>query len=298
MRITLNGDLGSGKSTIGKQLAERFGIPYISTGSLFRDIGKIQNMDALTTNLEAENNQDLDNFVDGRIKEINETQESFLLDSRMAWHFSTNSSNIYLSVTTNTAARRILHDTSRTGETYDSLEDAIESLDKRRKSELKRYKNLYRVNINDIENYDLAIITDDADVATVTNISAWFLEGETSHKFWIPKSRIVPMHSIQETSDAGHATTSALTDLVALPLCVEGNYGYYFGDESALVDMLHFDSSLVPYCRAKPQFPDSKSRSLMEWAKATLSDSDLNDWEAAGHCELTFHKELAAGPQS
>ena len=177
MRITLNGDLGSGKSTIGKQLAEQFGIPYISTGSIFREIGEIHNMDALTTNLEAENNQELDNIVDSKIKEINATHDSFLLDSRMAWHFSTSSQNIFLSVTTNTAARRVLSDTSRTGEKYDSLEDAIVSLEKRRKSELKRYRNLYDVNISDIENYDLSIITDEAAIAAVVDIIARFPRG-------------------------------------------------------------------------------------------------------------------------
>ena len=294
MRITLNGDLGSGKSTVGKQLAEHFGIPYISTGAIFRDIGKIQNMDALTTNLEAENNQELDDFVDNRIKEINATQDSFLLDSRMAWHFSTNAVNIYLSVTIKTAAERILSDTSRTGETYDSLEEAIESLKKRRNSELKRYTNLYDVNISDPEHYDLTIITDDTEISAIIDISARFLEAETPHKFWLPKCRIVPMVPLPETSGGENTATSMPADAATLPLCMEGNYGFYFGGGNALIDMLDDDTPLAPYREEQPEHLGAGSGSLLELAKTTITPSDLDDWEAAGDCGLSFRKELAA----
>ena len=70
MRITLSGDLGSGKSTVGRRLAERLNLPHYSAGSLFREIGQISNLDALQTNLAAEDNVKIDEAVDNRTREL------------------------------------------------------------------------------------------------------------------------------------------------------------------------------------------------------------------------------------
>ena len=40
MKISITGDLGSGKSTVAKQLAKDLGFDYISTGTIFREIAK------------------------------------------------------------------------------------------------------------------------------------------------------------------------------------------------------------------------------------------------------------------
>jgi cytidylate kinase len=73
IRITLSGDLGSGKSSIGRKLAQALAVPYFSAGAIFRDIGKIDDLDALNTNLAAENNTAIDFQVDARTKEIDQT---------------------------------------------------------------------------------------------------------------------------------------------------------------------------------------------------------------------------------
>src|SRR5579872_1703941 len=110
MRITVSGTLGSGKSTVGKELASRLGVPYISTGQLFREIGHISNLNALQTNLEAETNRALDDAVDNKVRDLNKTMPDFVIDSRMAWHFVENALRVFLSVTPETAAERIIAD--------------------------------------------------------------------------------------------------------------------------------------------------------------------------------------------
>src|SRR5579871_1247585 len=112
MRITLSGDLGSGKSTVGRRLAERLKLPHYSAGSLFREIGQISNLDALQTNLAAEDNVTIDEAVDNRTRELDRSGESFIIDSRMAWHFVTGAARVYLSASPETAARRIAADTT------------------------------------------------------------------------------------------------------------------------------------------------------------------------------------------
>src|SRR5579872_4057680 len=161
MRITVSGTLGSGKSTVGKELASRLGVPYISTGQIFRQIGHISNLDALQTNLEAETNRALDDAVDNKVRELNANTPDFVIDSRMAWYFVNDALKVFLSVTPEVAARRIMADTSRATEQYTSFEVALEALRARRDSEIKRYKRLYGVDIEDPSHYDLLIATDD-----------------------------------------------------------------------------------------------------------------------------------------
>lgn len=164
MKITLNGDLGSGKSTVGKLLASRFDIPFFSTGAIFRNLGKVNNMDALKFNLDAENNTEIDAIIDGGIVELDKKHDGFILDSRMAWHFVEKSLKVYLTVDDMIAAKRIMADESRDTEQYSSLEQARQSLAERRSSENKRYRSLYKVEITDPANYDLVLNTGDLSI--------------------------------------------------------------------------------------------------------------------------------------
>ena len=178
MRITLSGTLGSGKSTVGKELARRLGVRYISTGQIFRELGHISNLDALQTNLEAETNRALDDAVDDKVRELNKTAPDFVIDSRMAWYFVENALKVFLSVTPEVAAQRIMADATRATEQYPSLEVALEALRARRDSEIKRYKRLYGVDIEDPSNYDLLIGTDGIGAPEVVGLILHRLAGK------------------------------------------------------------------------------------------------------------------------
>jgi cytidylate kinase len=169
MRVTLSGTLGSGKSTVGKELARRLNIPYISTGHMFRELGQISSLDALQTNLEAETNRALDDAVDNKVRDLNKTLPDFVIDSRMAWHFVDHALKVFLSVSPEVAARRVMQDNTRATERYPSFEAALEGLRARRESELKRYKRLYGVDIEDPSNYDMWIVTDNTTVPEVAD---------------------------------------------------------------------------------------------------------------------------------
>src|SRR5438034_10136919 len=169
MRITLSGDLGSGKSSVGRRLAEKLGLPHYSAGTLFREIGQISNLDALQTSLAAENNVGIDFAVDERTRELDRRIENFIIDSRMAWHFVSRATRVYLSVSPEPAANRITSDRTRSTESYESLPVALASLEKRRESEIRRYKSLYSFDLTDPANYDHVVITDDADIDAIAD---------------------------------------------------------------------------------------------------------------------------------
>jgi predicted cytidylate kinase len=291
MRITLSGDLGSGKSTIGTQLSKQLGIPYISTGRIFREIGRISNMDALQVNLAAEDNADIDLAVDGKIKEIDQNEPEFIIDSRLAWHFVHDAIKVYLSVSPETAAARIMSDRSRTTETYSDLDTALNALKRRRESESKRYKTLYGVDIDALDNYDLVIITDDAKVDDLVTLLTHVAELGAHHKFWIPKTRLVPMTLFPSKSEINSSTRFKLTDSFFLRLYVERNFGFYFENASDLVNAFNYSENLVPYVSERPlELPEKEE--VAEIAKSKLHPGDLRKWEKLGSAPLSFINKL------
>jgi len=293
MRITLSGNLGSGKSTIGVRLSERLNIPYISTGRIFREIGHISNLTALQTNLAAEDNAEIDFAVDNKIKELDQTTSDFILDSRMAWHFVHGAINVFLSVEPETAAARIMGDPTRSGEAYADAHTALESLRRRRESENKRYRILYGVDSDDINNYQLVIITDDADPDDIVTLIADFAKKKYKHKLWIPKTRVVPMISIRDASGLSFAARLTPADPFFLRLCVKRNFGFFFGNANDLVNALHFALKLIPYACEVPPFLSKPGYDIFKLARETLRPSDLYDWEEiSGDVEFAFSRQL------
>jgi predicted cytidylate kinase len=292
MRIALNGDLGSGKSTIGKRLAAELSVPFISTGALFREIGMISNMDALRTNLAAENNAQIDFAVDEKIRELDRTTQDFVIDSRMAWHFVRDATKVFLSTSPQTASQRIMSDASRDSETYASHAEALHALRDRRQSERKRYKKLYGVDIEDIDNYDLVIITDGADVADVVRVILSFAERRADQKFWIPKARLVPMIA---ASEAAGATSSRRRsgDPFFLRICVKQNFGFFFGRADELVCAFAYSGGLVPFIDEGRPASLSAERNLVEFAQGKISRHEIAAWEKLGNVTLDFAAYVA-----
>lgn len=281
MRITLNGTLGSGKSTVGRELARRLGVRYISTGQIFRQLGHIANLDALQTNLEAESNRALDDQVDSIVRGLNETERDFVIDSRMAWHFVDGALKVFLCVTPETAARRVMSDTTRVTESYSSLENALAALRARRDSELRRYQRLYGVDIEAPHYYDMRVITDDAEAGDAADLILRRARGETRHANWIPKSRIVPL--IPPATGGGAATA----DELPLPLQVAENFGFYSGDPAQLVRALSSGGSFVPYTEQQPD------GDVMARAFDTVRPQDLRAWEHLAGVPFAFRQKLA-----
>ena len=289
MRITLNGTLGSGKSTAGRELARRLGVRYISTGQIFRELGHISNLDALQTNLEAETNTALDAAVDDKVRELNNSPSDFVIDSRMAWHFIGGALHVFLSVTPGIAARRVMEDRSRLNEHYSSLRSAMDSLQARRDSELRRYRRLYGVDIEDPANYALWVITDDAAVTDAVELIVRRVQGRTAQKYWIPKARLVPMSPPPAKAETAAAPGSG--DF-PLPLMVADNFGFFFGEPKDMSRAFAHESDLVPY--EERMLDALPSRDPVAFALAAINLADLRNWETMAGVPLAFTQKLAA----
>ena len=160
-KISLAGDLGSGKSTVSEILINRIGAEYYSTGAIVRSIAAKRGMTVVELNLYMETHPEIDNEIDDGLKQLANIPKSLVIDSRMAWHFTEGTFKVYLTTDTEVSALRIMG-ANRQGEHCATLEKTVEDTRARRDSERKRYMTQYGVDIKDLTNYSVVVDTTDA----------------------------------------------------------------------------------------------------------------------------------------
>lgn len=159
IKISITGDLGSGKSTVCRLLKETYGLNVYSIGQIQRSLAQKYGMDVLAFNRYMESHPEIDEEIDTELTKIGKRDENMVLDSRMAWHFVPDSFKVYLGVDPDEAARRVMNDQRGNVETYHCHADARSCLIERKKSENLRYITKYGVDCSNPDNYDLIIDT-------------------------------------------------------------------------------------------------------------------------------------------
>ncbi|MBO5199365.1 MAG: cytidylate kinase family protein [Lachnospiraceae bacterium] len=159
MHITLTGNLGSGKSTICRLLKGNYGYEIFSTGTIQRKIADDMGLTVLELNKLMCTDKKYDNLIDDTTTRIakENTDRDLVFDSRLAWHFAEASFKVFLSVSLDVAAARVLNDDRGSVESYSSLQDAMEQLKLRAETEDKRYKELYQLDYFNFDNYNLIL---------------------------------------------------------------------------------------------------------------------------------------------
>lgn len=158
MIITISGIAGSGKSTAAKSLAKKLGYKHYSIGDFMRELAKEKGMTLLELSREAEKNNVVDKELDNKQIELGKTEDNFVIDSRLGFHFIPNSIKVFLEVDLNEAAKRIFSE-KRKHEQYKDINESVEKIKTRINSEDKRYKEYYNINYQDRKNYDIIINT-------------------------------------------------------------------------------------------------------------------------------------------
>lgn len=159
MHITITGNLGSGKSTICKLLNEKYQFEVYSTGKVQRELAKQMNLTTLEFNQLMCSDKKYDKMIDdetARISRENKDKD-IIFDSRLAWHFVEHSFKVFVSVSLDVAAERVMGDKRGDVENYSSLEEAKKLLAERAATEKLRYKDIYNLNYMDFSNYNLVI---------------------------------------------------------------------------------------------------------------------------------------------
>ena len=161
MIITISGPPGSGKSTACSKLSEKLGLEAVIFGKIFRELAAEQNLSLGELGAMAEKDPSIDRMIDSRILEIAKSKEDIILESRLSAYMCVRNGipafKIYIDASPEVRMSRI---GLREGE---SLEDACRDTLDRQRSEAKRYKMYYDIDIEDKSVYDLIINTDNLD---------------------------------------------------------------------------------------------------------------------------------------
>lgn len=153
--IVINGDLGSGKSTVSRLLSARLGIERISVGDLYRAMAEERGMTALQMNRHAELDDSIDSYVDNLQRSIAASGRPLVVDSRLAWHFFKDAFKVHLITDPRAAAERVLQRPADEVEGYTSVAQAMVRLAERSESERIRYLTRYGVDKTRLRNYDV-----------------------------------------------------------------------------------------------------------------------------------------------
>ncbi len=178
MNITITGTLGAGKSTVCKEL-EKKKMEVITAGSIFRGLANEMGITVTELNKVAESDPAIDHKIDSRTAILGREKENAVFDCRMGWYFIDDSFKVFLLSDINEAARRVYADNSRKAESYNSVDEAKDSILKRSKLEAHRFKELYNVNFFDMNNYNFII---EATHATPEHIANEVLKNYEEYK--------------------------------------------------------------------------------------------------------------------
>ena len=155
-KISLAGDLGSGKSTVSAILIERLSATYYSTGAICRAIAAKYGMTIVEMNKYMETHPEIDHEIDDGLRALADKEENLIIDSRMAWHFVRGTFRVYMTTELEESAKRILR-ANREGDHAATIEEMAEEIRARKASERLRYREQYGVDCKDLSNYDLVV---------------------------------------------------------------------------------------------------------------------------------------------
>jgi len=164
MIISFTGDPGSGKSTLGKMLAEKLHFERYYIGQIRRDMAKKKGMTLAQYNEYGEKNPETDKEVDDYQKNLGETDDDFIIEGRTSWFLIPQSIKIYVSVDPKEGARRIFSEIQHENERNEgtkavSIDDVIALNEQRKKSDDFRYKKYYGKDCFDHDNFDFVLDT-------------------------------------------------------------------------------------------------------------------------------------------
>lgn len=196
LKLCVNGNLGSGKSTVAKKLAQKLGLDYFATGGIQRALAEKLGITILELNQRAETDKSIDTLLDAQFEPIAAAHERIVFDSRLAWNFVPNAVKVRLLCHPATSAARIFadRDSSRGVEAFESVDAAQASIAQRRASERKRFQDLYRIDIEDLGNYDLVLQTDlVAPDHVVAAMSEWLAGPRASGALMLNPRMVFPL---------------------------------------------------------------------------------------------------------
>ncbi len=152
--ITVSGYHGSGRSTHATRLSETFGLRYVSSGTIFRQLAKERGMGLEEMSRLTEEDSEIDRTIDERAKEESR-KPGVVIDATLAgWMAEDPDIRIFLLTSFEERIRRIANREDI------SFEEAEKETMAREESEKKRFRIYYSVDIENLSIYDVVLNTE------------------------------------------------------------------------------------------------------------------------------------------
>jgi len=151
-RITLSGAVASGKSTVGKLLAERLGYGFTSIGNATREAAQARGMDIVTFQRACVADPEMDRQIDRAFAAQCNAQERLVIDYRLGFHFVPGAFHIFLRIAEAAATERLRH-AGRNGESHHTLRE-------RNATFQRQFQQAYGLDYTEARHYDLVVDVD------------------------------------------------------------------------------------------------------------------------------------------
>lgn len=289
-KITISGELGSGKSSLSKLLCEKADFKILSVGAIQRELAVQHGMSTLEFNKYMETHPEIDIECDNKVVEYGLSEANLILDSRMAWHFVPHAFKIHLLVNMHIAAERIFNDDIRKNEQNNDIEHTLQNIITRKASEVKRFKEQYKVNIDNLQNYNFVV---DSSFISPENLADFVLKQFNSwksqqsfHRVWLSPKNLFPLQGIRAH---GARYTNELKESIATngykesePIQVIQQDGLYFiyDGHKRCTSSISLGLDLVPVVvlnEEAEQLPNGQTFS--DYIKDHYIVTNVYDWE-------------------
>ena len=159
MLITISGEPGSGKTTVGRLLAKRLGLPHVYAGDLYRQEAKSRGLSLEQFNALCERDHSIDRKLDEAM-EARARHGDVVLEGRLAGYFAAKGElpalKIWLTASDEVRARRV-------AEREDGdWREVLRVNEERHSSDARRYLEIYGADLADRSVYDVVLSTDDS----------------------------------------------------------------------------------------------------------------------------------------
>lgn len=166
MLLTISGLPGSGTTTVGRLLAEHYGVDMISAGEVFRRLAEERGLTLSEFGALAESDPSIDLDIDKRQKEIANSSDNIILEGRLAGYVADTALKVWIKAPLDVRVKRIA------GREDSSFDEMLEGTIRREVSEAVRYKEIYGIDIGDLLIYDIIIDSNSWDQYAIEKIIA------------------------------------------------------------------------------------------------------------------------------